>query len=238
MAGMMMPSAPIPVITIDGPSGVGKGAISAALADALGWHLLDSGAVYRAVALVAFEQGIDPADEDQLTAVCQGVDLRFESSESGGIAVLIDGASVEDRLRAEPVSQMASKVAAIPSVRRALLDLQHGFRQPPGLIADGRDMGTVVFPDAVAKIFLTASAHERATRRFKQLKEKGEDVIFDRLFRDIDERDRRDRERAVSPTVPAADAKVIDSTDMSLDQVIAEATGFVESKLGHIEKSE
>ncbi len=237
MAGMNTPPKIIPVITIDGPSGVGKGAISAALADALGWHLLDSGAVYRAVALVAFEQGVDPADEHQLVDICQGVNLEFQSSDSG-IAVLIDGDLVDEKLRTESVSQMASKVAAIPSVRRALLDLQYSFREPPGLIADGRDMGTVVFPDAVAKIFLTASAHERATRRFKQLKEKGEDVIFDRLFSDIDERDRRDRERAVSPTVPAADAKVIDSTDMNLEQVIAQAKAYVESKLGISERSE
>lgn len=233
---MNTPLDSIPVIAIDGPSGVGKGAISVALADAFGWHLLDSGAVYRAVALVAFEQGIEPSDEQQLVAACQEMDLKFQSSQSG-IAVLIDGVSVEETLRTEPVSQMASKVAAIPLVRRALLELQHGFRQFPGLIADGRDMGTVVFPDAVAKIFLTASAHERATRRFNQLKEKGEDVIFDRLFSDIDERDRRDRERAVSPTVPAADAKVIDSTDMDLEQVIAEVTAYVESKLGVSEGS-
>ena len=221
----------IPVITIDGPSGVGKGAVSAALADALGWHLLDSGAVYRAVAWVALEQGIEPTDEVRLAAVCEDMDLKFESCGSD-IAVLIDGVSVGEQLRSEPVGQMASKVAAIPAVRRALLDLQYDFRQSPGLIADGRDMGTVVFPDAQAKIFLTASAHERATRRFKQLKEKGEDVIFDSLFSEIAERDRRDRERAVSPTVPADDAKVIDSTDMSLEQVISESKAYVELKLG------
>ncbi len=221
----------IPVITIDGPSGVGKGAVSAALADALGWHLLDSGAVYRAVAWVALNRDIEATDEAQLVAACEDVDLKFESSGSD-IAVLIDGVSVGDQLRSEPVGQMASKVAAIPAVRRALLDLQYDFRQSPGLIADGRDMGTVVFPDAQAKIFLTASAHERATRRFKQLKEKGEDVIFDSLFSEIAERDRRDRERAVSPTVPADDAKVIDSTDMSLEQVISESKAYVESIMG------
>ena len=221
----------IPVITIDGPSGVGKGAVSAALADALGWHLLDSGAVYRAVAWVALNRDIEATDEAQLVAACEDMDLKFESSGSD-IAVLIDGVSVADQLRSEPVGQMASKVAAIPAVRRALLDLQYDFRQSPGLIADGRDMGTVVFPDAQAKIFLTASAHERATRRFKQLKEKGEDVIFDSLFSEIAERDRRDRERAVSPTVPADDAKVIDSSDMSLEQVIAESKAYVESRMG------
>lgn len=231
MAGVVSTGPAIPVITIDGPSGVGKGAVSAALADALGWHLLDSGAVYRAVAWVALNRDIEATDEAQLVAACEDMDLKFESSGSD-IVVLIDGVSVGDQLRSEPVGQMASKVAAIPAVRRALLDLQYDFRQSPGLIADGRDMGTVVFPDAQAKIFLTASAHERATRRFKQLKEKGEDVIFDSLFSEIAERDRRDRERAVSPTVPADDAKVIDSTDMSLEQVISESQAYVESKLG------
>ena len=237
MAGVMNTTASIPVITIDGPSGVGKGAVSAALADALGWHLLDSGAVYRAVAWVALEQGIEPTDEAQLVAACDAMDLKFESRGSE-IAVLIDGVSVGEQLRSEPVGQMASKVAAIPAVRRALLDLQYDFRQSPGLIADGRDMGTVVFPDAQAKIFLTASAHERAVRRFKQLKEKGEDVILDSLFSEIAERDRRDRERAVSPTVPADDAIIIDSTEMSLEQVISEAKAHVESKLGRSEDTE
>jgi len=227
----------IPVITIDGPSGVGKGAVSAALADALGWHLLDSGAVYRAVAWVALDQGIASTDEAQLVAVCEDMDLKFESSGSD-IAVLIDGVSVGEQLRSESVGQMASKVAAIPAVRRALLDLQYDFRQPPGLIADGRDMGTVVFPDAQVKIFLTASPRERATRRFNQLKEKGEDVILSRLFSEIAERDRRDRERAVSPTVPADDAKTIDSTDMGLDQVISEAKAYVALKLGGCVRTE
>lgn len=237
MAGVMTSAAQVPVITIDGPSGVGKGAVSAALADALGWHLLDSGAVYRAVAWVALKQGIEPTEEARLVAACEDMDLKFQSSGSD-IAVLIDGVAIGEQLRAEPVGQMASKVAAIPAVRRALLDLQHDFRQPPGLIADGRDMGTVVFPDAQVKIFLIASAQERATRRFKQLKEKGEDVIFDSLFREIAERDRRDRERAVSPTVPADDAKIIDSTDMSLEQVISESKAYAELKMGRSEVAE
>ena len=220
----------IPVIAIDGPSGVGKGAVSAALAKHLGWHLLDSGAVYRAVALAAHRAGIAPDDETALLDICRTLDLGFEASDNG-ISVLIEQQPVDEALRSEPVSQMASKVAAIPSVRQALMSLQHSFRQSPGLIADGRDMGTVVFPDAVAKIFLTASAEERANRRFKQLKDKGDDVIFDRLFSDITERDRRDRERAVSPTVPASDAKIIDSTEMSLDMVVAEAKVFVADRL-------
>ncbi len=223
----------VPVITVDGPSGVGKGAVSAALAKTLGWHLLDSGAVYRAIGWVAQHRHVDPEDEKALVSLCQSVDLRFEPS-AEGVCVYIDGQQVEDELRSEATSQMASKVAAIPAVRHALLALQHDFRQMPGLIADGRDMGTVVFPDAVAKIFLTASPQERAQRRYKQLKEKGEHVIFDRLFSDITERDQRDRDRAVSPTVPASDAKVIDSTDMSLDAVIASVMAFVEDRCAEV----
>lgn len=218
-----------PVIAIDGPSGVGKGAVSAALADALGWHLLDSGAVYRAVALAADDRGVGPDDPAKLVALAAGLDLDFQA-QGGGICVLIDGASVDDRLRGEAVSQMASKVAAIAEVRQALMALQRSFRQPPGLIADGRDMGTVVFPDAKLKIFLTASPEERANRRHKQLKEKGEDVTLARLLSDIAERDRRDRERSVSPTIPADDAIVIDSTSMPLEAVIEQALSLVDAK--------
>jgi len=218
-----------PVIAIDGPSGVGKGAVSAALAGSLGWHLLDSGAVYRAVALAAEDRGLGAENAEPLVALCGNLDLHFRAH-SGGISVLVDGAVVDDRLRSEAVSRTASKVAAIPQVRHALLALQRSFRQPPGLIADGRDMGTVVFPDAQLKIFLTASPEERANRRYKQLKDKGEDVILERLFSDIAERDRRDRERSVSPTVPADDAIVIDSTSMSLDAVIERAMAHVEAK--------
>lgn len=230
MAVVTNPDRAIPVIAIDGPSGVGKGALSAALAKHLGWHLLDSGAVYRAVALAAHRAGVASDDETGLVAICHSLELGFKASDTG-ISVLIDQQPVDEDLRSEPVSQMASKVASIPAVRQALMSLQHTFREWPGLIADGRDMGTVVFPDAIAKIFLTASAEERAHRRFKQLKDKGDDVIFDRLFSDITERDRRDRERAVSPTVPASDAKIIDSTDMSLEVVVAEAKAFVAEKL-------
>ncbi|MDR9389091.1 MAG: (d)CMP kinase [Wenzhouxiangella sp.] len=226
---MIPPCDNAPVIAIDGPSGVGKGAVSAALADALGWHLLDSGAVYRAVALAADDRGVGPDDPAKLVALAAGLDLDFRA-QGGGICVLIDGVSVDDRLRGETVSQMASKVAAIAEVRQALMALQRSFRQPPGLIADGRDMGTVVFPDAKLKIFLTASPEERANRRHKQLKEKGEDVILARLLSDIAERDRRDRERSVSPTVPADDAIVIDSTSMPLKAVIEQALSLVDAK--------
>jgi len=223
----------IPVITVDGPSGVGKGAVCTALAQAYGWHLLDSGAVYRAIALVADRANVDPADEAGLLALCSSVDLQFLPT-SEGVSVCIDGEVVDEALRSESVSQMASKVASVPAVRRALLARQHGFRQLPGLIADGRDMGTVVFPDAKAKIFLTASPEQRAQRRYKQLKGKGEEVILDRLFSDILERDKRDRERVVSPTVPAPDAIVIDSTDVPLDEVIAQAMAYVEEKISMV----
>ena len=219
----------IPVLTIDGPSGAGKGAVSARVAEALGWHLLDSGAVYRAVALAALDAGIDAGNEAAVVSLCEGLELDFAAGEDG-ISVLLAGEPVDRRLRTEQVSVMASRVAALPEVRRALLELQRRFRRPPGLVADGRDMGTVVFESAPIKVFLEASAEERANRRYKQLKQKGESVKFLRLFRDIEERDRRDRERAVSPTVPANDAVVIDSTDMGLDEVVEKVLNLVRQR--------
>ncbi len=214
-----------PVLTIDGPSGAGKGAVSSRVARALGWNVLDSGAVYRSVALAALQQGLSARDEAGLVELCRDLPLAFEAGEQG-IEVILDGRPLGDALRAEQVSVMSSQVAAIPAVREALLDLQRSFQAEPGLVADGRDMGTVVFPDAEVKIFLDASVTERARRRYQQLKQKGqlkdqgEDVTFDRLFRDLEERDRRDRERAVSPTIPADDAVVVDSTRMTLDEVV------------------
>src|SRR6056297_853577 len=223
-------SGPPPVLTIDGPSGVGKGAVSAQVAAALGWRVLDSGAVYRAVGLAALEQGVDETDRDGLIALSRRLPLSFRPG-ADGIEVLLDGRPVGETLRSEPVSLMASKVAAIPEIRAALLDLQRDCRQPPGLVADGRDMGTVVFPDAPVKVFLEASVEERAQRRYKQLKEKGEPVILARLFRDMQERDRRDRERAVAPTVPADDAEVIDTTALTLDDVVATILERVRSRI-------
>lgn len=219
-----------PVVTIDGPSGAGKGAVSARVATRLGWHVLDSGAVYRSVAAAALDRGISETDEAGLVDLCTKLDLSF-SAGADGIAVNLDGQSVDQRLRTEEVSVMSSKVAALPTVRAALLDLQRSFLKPPGLVADGRDMGTVVFPEAPIKIFLDASVEERAKRRHKQLKEKGESVIFLRLFRDLEERDRRDRERAVSPTVPAADAVVVDSTEMNLDEVVEQVVSVALKRL-------
>lgn len=220
----------VPVLTIDGPSGAGKGAVSARVAAELGWHLLDSGAVYRAVALKVLREGVDAADEDAVVALSRGLDLDFRPGDDG-IEVLLDGAPVGESLRGEKVSAAASRVAALPAVREAVLDVQQRCRRAPGLVADGRDMGTVVFPDAPVKVFLQASVEERAKRRYKQLKEKGENVILSRLFQDMLDRDRRDRERAVSPTVPAPDAIVIDSTEMSLDAVVEQILGQVRARL-------
>lgn len=220
----------VPVLTIDGPSGAGKGAVSARVATRLGWQLLDSGAVYRSVAAAALDRGLGERDEIGLLELCANLDLSFSAGRNG-IAVNLEGQSVDDRLRTEEVSVMSSKVAELPAVRAALLDLQRSFRTYPGLVADGRDMGTVVFPDAPIKIFLDASVEERAKRRHKQLKEKGENVIFLRLFRDLEERDRRDRERAVSPTIPAADAVVVDSTRLSLDEVVEQVVEIALERL-------
>lgn len=220
-----------PVLTIDGPSGAGKGAVSAIVAERLGWHLLDSGAVYRAVALAALDRGVDPDDDAALAALCENLDLQFRSGQDG-IEVLLDNRPVDDRLRSEAVSVMASRIASRPAVRQALLGLQREFRCSPGMVADGRDMGTVVFSDAPVKVFLDASVEERARRRYKQLNENGESVKFSRLFHDLAERDRRDRERAVSPTVPASDATVIDSTDLALEQVVERVLDLVADRLG------
>ncbi|MDH3924287.1 MAG: (d)CMP kinase, partial [Xanthomonadales bacterium] len=176
--------APAPVITVDGPGGSGKGTIAMRLAEKLGWHFLDSGALYRLVAVAAMDRGIEANAEQALGEVAGNLDVTFGISDEG-MVILLDGNYITGRLRSEQVSVMASKVAAFPVVRTALVERQRAFRKPPGLVADGRDMGTVIFPDAILKIFLTASAEARAERRYKQLKEKGESVNLSRLFRDI-----------------------------------------------------
>jgi cytidylate kinase len=209
----------IPVITIDGPSGSGKGTIAMRLAEDLGWHFLDSGALYRLVAVAAIDRGIDPGDEEALGKVAARLDVDFGVS-GDGMVILLDGNYITGRLRSEPVSTFASRISAFPAVRSALVHRQRAFRKPPGLVADGRDMGTVIFPDAQLKIFLTASVEARAQRRYKQLKEKGESVNLSRLFRDIEKRDERDSSRAVSPLVPAEDAHVIDSTELDINEVL------------------
>lgn len=220
----------VPALTIDGPSGAGKGTVSARVARELGWNVLDSGAVYRSVALAALQRGIEVEDEAGLIALCRGLELAFRAGEAG-IEATLDGRPLGDELRAEEVGVMSSRVAAVPVVRAALLDLQRSFLCPPGLVADGRDMGTVVFPDAPIKVFLTASVEERARRRYKQLKENGESVTFDRLFRDLEARDRRDRERPVSPTMPASDGVIVDSTSMTPEEVVTRVVSLVRQHL-------
>jgi cytidylate kinase len=208
-----------PVITIDGPGGSGKGTIAMRLAEKLGWHFLDSGALYRLVAVAAMDRGIDATEETALGQLARGLDVNFGIS-GDGMVILLDGNYITGRLRSEDVGVFASRIAVLPIVRAALVSRQRAFRKDPGLVADGRDMGTVIFPDAKLKIFLTASAHARAERRYKQLKEKGESVNLSRLFRDIEKRDERDSSRAISPLKPADDAHVIDSTEMSIEEVL------------------
>jgi cytidylate kinase len=214
---------PVPVVTVDGPSGTGKGTIAGRVAALLGWHLLDSGALYRAVALTALARNIPLHDSARLADLARTLDLQFRPA-NGDTEAVLDGRNVTDFLRSEDCGAAASVVAALPAVRAGLLDRQRGFRQEPGLVADGRDMGTVVFPDARLKIFLTASAEERVRRRHNQLKEKGLNVNLARLSDEIAERDRRDRERPVSPLIPAHDAIVIDTTQVSIDAVMAEVS--------------
>jgi cytidylate kinase len=208
-----------PVITIDGPGGSGKGTIAMRLAEKLGWHFLDSGALYRLVAVAAMDRGIDATEETALGQLARGLDVNFGIS-GDGMVILLDGNYITGRLRSEDVGVFASRIAVLPVVRAALVSRQRAFRKDPGLVADGRDMGTVIFPDAKLKIFLTASAQARAERRYKQLKEKGESVNLSRLFRDIEKRDERDSSRAISPLKPADDAHVIDSTEMSIEEVL------------------
>jgi cytidylate kinase len=222
----------IPVMTIDGPSGSGKGTVSRAAARALGWGLLDSGALYRLVALAGRKAGIGLENGAELARLAGSFDIRFGSTDSGEEAVWLDGTEVTDAIRTEEAGNDASKVAALSPVRAALLERQRRFAQAPGLVADGRDMGTVVFPHATVKIFLTASAEERATRRYKQLKEKGVAATLAALSLEIAERDRRDMNRAIAPLVASADAVLLDTTGMSVDTVVDRVLREVRGRLG------
>jgi cytidylate kinase len=214
-----MQGQPVPVITVDGPSGAGKGTLSHLLADALGWHFLDSGALYRVTGHACVLEGVSWEDHAAVAAVARNLDVVFTTDRNGEVRVAYKGSDVSRAIRTEEGGRGASTVAVIPAVRTALLQRQREFCQPPGLVADGRDMGTVVFPDAALKIFLTASAEERARRRYLQLLDKGENVSLPRLLEDIEERDARDSSRSVSPLVPAEDAIVIDSSRLPISDV-------------------
>lgn len=220
-----------PVIAIDGPSGAGKGTVSQLIAQKLNWTILDSGAIYRVLALAALHHEVALENEEALAQLAAHLDVRFTSDSNLQIHVHLEGEDVSQSIRTQQVAGAASKVAAFPRVREALLRRQRGFRQAPGLVADGRDMGTVVFPDAPVKIFLTASAEERANRRAKQLRDADQDVNMQRLLTEIRERDERDANRAVAPLKPAEDALVLDSSAMDIQQVLHECLNYVESKL-------
>lgn len=209
----------VPVIAIDGPSGSGKGTIARRVAEALGYHLLDSGALYRLTAIAANNNSIALDDKQAVARIASKLNVRFDTHEDGSEGIWLDDEDVSFEVRRESTGAGASTVAAIPEVREALLVRQRAFRQAPGLVADGRDMGSHVFTSALLKIFLTASAGERARRRYKQLKDKGMDVSLAALSRDIEDRDRRDSERSVAPLRPAPDARILDSSGKSIETV-------------------
>ena len=221
----------IPVITIDGPSGAGKGTAARLVAEQLGWQLLDSGAIYRVLAVATQYHHLPIDNEEALIPIAANLDVQFQVSEKGESKIVLEGEDVTHSIRSEDISALASKVAAFPRVREALLRRQRAFKVDPGLVADGRDMGTVVFNDAPVKVFLTASAEERAQRRYNQLKEKGFDVKIGRLLDDIRQRDERDQSRKAAPLMPAEDALVIDSTGFSIDEVVSKILSFANGKL-------
>lgn len=208
----------VPVLTIDGPSGAGKGTASRLIAKKLGWNYLDSGSIYRALAVAVLKNSVDLNDKEKIIDIASGLKLGFECGDE--LIVKLDAEDITSQLGLETTGATASIVAAIPEVRAVLLQKQKDFRQAPGLVADGRDMGTVVFPDAQTKVFLTASAEKRAERRYKQLIEKGFDVNLTQIISDIEERDRRDTERKAAPLSMASDAHLIDSSDMGINAVI------------------
>jgi CMP/dCMP kinase len=220
---------PVPVLTIDGPSGSGKGTIARIVAERLGWHLLDSGALYRAVGYAASMAGLDLSDAEAMTRCAETTKITFRDPKDGReTRVYVNSHESTDDLRTETVGAVASAIAAIPAVRAALVDKQLSFRRLPGLVADGRDMGTVIFPDAGVKVFLTASAEERAKRRYKQLKDKGLAVTLASLLREIEARDARDAARPVAPLKPALDAVLIDSTGMPVDAVVDKVLSLIQ----------
>lgn len=218
----------VPVLTLDGPSGSGKGTIARAVADRLGWHMLDSGAIYRAVGYAAGVKDVDLSDAEAVARCAAETRIEFRDPGDGRDArVIVDGVDATDAIRTETAGAAASAIAALPEVRKALTDKQLAFRRAPGLVADGRDMGTVIFPDAAYKVFLTASAAERAERRYKQLKAKGLDVTLTSLLHEIEVRDARDASRTVAPLRPAGDAVVIDTTGQPIPAVVARVLAVV-----------
>lgn len=221
----------VPVLTIDGPSGSGKGTVGQILAQRLGWHFLDSGALYRALGVAAKQAGVSFEDRPALAQLASSMDIRFIPRADGSPAVvLLHGEEIGDQLRTEESGRLASIVAAIPEVRRALLQKQHSFRRSPGLVADGRDMGSTVFPDAILKVYLTASPEVRAERRYKQLIDKGFDVNLPRLLDEIRERDARDAGRAVSPLKPAEDACILDTSQLDISGVVERVHGLLQQR--------
>lgn len=222
-------SGAIPILTIDGPSGSGKGTISRLVAQRLGWHYLDSGAIYRAVGVAAGWANADLSDPVALTRLACDTRIQFRTEGSAEPRVLVDGVDATDELRTETAGAAASAIAAVPEVRGALFQKQRDFLRPPGLVADGRDMGTVVFPEAAHKVFLSASAEERARRRHKQLSDKGLEVTIDALLREIQARDARDAQRAVAPLKPAPDAVLVDTTGIPVEAVVERVLALLAS---------
>ena len=226
----------IPVVTIDGPSGVGKGTVSLRVAKQLGWHTLDSGAIYRVLALAALQTQVSLSDENALASLASHLEVQFVPlPDLSATQVVLNGQEVSQKLRSESSGMVASQIAVLPKVRQALLARQRAFRQKPGLVADGRDMGTIVFPDAPIKIFLTASIEERAQRRYKQLKEKGINAKLSHLIVEIGERDKRDCTRTIAPLIAAAEALTIDTTKTPIEPVVARILSIISERLSVID---
>jgi cytidylate kinase len=219
----------VPVITLDGPGGAGKGTVCLLLADKLGWHMLDSGSLYRLTALEALRKNV--TSEVDLAKIAANLDIEY-LAQGGRLKIKLHGEDVTDAIRTEQVGSRASEIAAVAGVRRALLKRQRAFAAPPGLLADGRDMGTVVFPDARLKIFLTASPEERAKRRYKQLKEKGIDANLPQLVAELKARDERDSGRSAAPLKAADDAILLDTTEMSIDEVVNQVLQMASQRFG------